>query len=447
MPERIAAHQGRPLIDQGGVELHEARPRADLEKGRCRIMHAARPHQCDPAAGEEMDARQLPRRQLKQRPARKPALLGGRRRAEPRARERGVGNDDAIDSTPEQAAAMSSSSSSRRSGAILSSMGGRSACSLRAALSRASKLLQFRARLQRPQARRVGRGDVDREIGGEMREGRDALHIIADPVRRILVGADVDADDAAAAPPRFEPPQHGVMAFVVEAHAVDHRRVLRKPEQPRARVSRLRQRRHRADLGEAEAQRQHLVRHLGILVEARRQPQRIGKAQAQRIDSQHRVCRGRSRRRNHRQCTDRQPMRCLGIERVQQRPGEGKGEPRQPHRMSGGKRCRPFSSGSGWTKAASDVGIGAIDMREQVTPARRLPLEVGEIAFREAHQHEVRLAGEMPGRRLPYLVGGGEVDEAVLQVHRRAVEPALRHGVPPFGITKYLVEESHGSRP
>ena len=46
-----------------------------------------------------------------------------------------------------------------------------------------------------------------------MREGRDALHIIADAVVGILVGADVDADDAAAAAARLEPRKCRRMAF------------------------------------------------------------------------------------------------------------------------------------------------------------------------------------------------------------------------------------------
>ena len=59
-----------------------------------------------------------------------------------------------------------------------------------------------------------------------MREGGDALHVIADAVGRILVGPDVDAHDAATPAPRIKPPKSRRMALVVEAHAVDHRRIL-----------------------------------------------------------------------------------------------------------------------------------------------------------------------------------------------------------------------------
>ena len=59
---------------------------------------------------------------------------------------------------------------------------------------------------------------------------------------------------------------------IVEAHAVDDRAVLLEPEQARPRIARLRPRRERADLDEAEAQPEHLLRHLGILVEARGEP-------------------------------------------------------------------------------------------------------------------------------------------------------------------------------
>ena len=130
--------------------------------------------------------------------------------------------------------------------------------------------------LQRAQARRIGAGDVDREIGRE--RGHDARHrgVVGNPVLAVLVGANVDAEHTGTPLPRRESLRRNRRAAVVEAHPVDHRAVLDQPEQARLGIARLRTRGDRADLGKAEAQRQQLVRDLAILVEARRHAQRIG---------------------------------------------------------------------------------------------------------------------------------------------------------------------------
>ena len=60
------------------------------------------------------------------------------------------------------------------------------------------QIVERLAPLQVAQSRRVGRRDVDGQIVGERREGPDAEHIVLDPVGRVLVGADVDADHAPA---------------------------------------------------------------------------------------------------------------------------------------------------------------------------------------------------------------------------------------------------------
>ena len=70
------------------------------------------------------------------------------------------------------------------------------------------------------------------------------------------------------------------MALVVEAEAVDHRLVLDQPEDARLGVAGLRLRRDGADLGKAEAEPEQRVRHLGILVVAGRNAERIGKGEA-----------------------------------------------------------------------------------------------------------------------------------------------------------------------
>ena len=72
-------------------------------------------------------------------------------------------------------------------------------------------------------------------------------------------------------------PPHRRQTLAVEAEPVDQRQIFLQPEQPRLRVAGLRARRDGPDLGETEAQRQDRVRHLGVLVEAGRQADGIGK--------------------------------------------------------------------------------------------------------------------------------------------------------------------------
>ena len=89
--------------------------------------------------------------------------------------------------------------------------------------------------------------------------------------------------------PRREPRQHRRLALAVEAQPVDHRRVGLQPEHARPRIAGLRQRRDGADLDEAEAQPQQRVGHFGVLVEARRDADRIGKAQPERPHREPRI--------------------------------------------------------------------------------------------------------------------------------------------------------------
>src|SRR5712691_3438066 len=78
--------------------------------------------------------------------------------------------------------------------------------------------------------------------------------------------------------------QKGVDADVIEAEAVDERLRLRQPEQARLGIARLRSRRHRPDLDEAEAQLRQRVDVLRVLVEAGCQADRIRKLQPERPD-------------------------------------------------------------------------------------------------------------------------------------------------------------------
>jgi hypothetical protein len=76
--------------------------------------------------------------------------------------------------------------------------------------------------LQRAQPGRVGRRDIDRQIIRQPRHRPHAQHVIRDPVRTVLVRADIDPDDpprrrfasrtAAAACPRLLKPSRLITA-------------------------------------------------------------------------------------------------------------------------------------------------------------------------------------------------------------------------------------------
>src|SRR5207302_2931277 len=136
--------------------------------------------------------------------------------------------------------------------------------------------------LKVPETLRVRRGDVYRDVGSLRTDFFEARLVVVDRAlaRRVGVLADVDTEDAA--PARAGDVLHErVDADVVEAETVDERLRLRQPEQARLRIARLRARRYRADLDEAEAQLRQRVDVLGVLVETRGEAHGIGKFEAQ----------------------------------------------------------------------------------------------------------------------------------------------------------------------
>src|SRR5438067_4458050 len=104
--------------------------------------------------------------------------------------------------------------------------------------------------LEATQAGRVGTGDVEHRVVGERREppvGDRVVRLVAVPV---LPHVDADRETLRAT---LEPPRDGLHAVAVEAHPVQDQPGLGEAEKTGPRISRLRARRHRADLGEAEA--------------------------------------------------------------------------------------------------------------------------------------------------------------------------------------------------
>ena len=214
------------------------------------------------------------------------------------------------------------------------------------------------APLQVAQAGRVRRRNVDGQIVGERGEGLDAEHIVLDPVGRVPVGADVDADhpDRAAGRLPQEARPRPLEAVVVEAQAVDDGRVLPQAKQARPGVAVLRLRRQRADLDEAEAELQHRARDFGVLVEAGGKPERIGKSQSQDLDRKPRIGRRRLRRRGDLQCVDRRAMRSLRRQTLE----NGTCDFGEPHASRLPKTWRPSGpSGSGRDQTTALIGRAA----------------------------------------------------------------------------------------
>ena len=279
----ISATRPMPRKTSAGVKLQQRGAGLDLGDRRRAGVDAADADQREGAFGAHEGLRQHAGRQLEQRPARQPARFACALSRSRSAAGRATVVLPTIMPSTRCLRAMpttSSSSDSVRSGAILSSTGvgpARGRTRSRASITRASSSSSALGLLQVAQARRVGRGDVDGEIAGDRGEGFDQPHIVLGAVGRIAVGADIDADNAAL-----------VRARAASRASAAGAPSLLKPSRlitPSSASSRNRRGRglpacgtrgDGADLDEAEAEPQQRVRHLGVLVEAGGQPDRIG---------------------------------------------------------------------------------------------------------------------------------------------------------------------------
>ncbi len=186
-------------------------------------------------------------------------------------------------------------------------------------LKHARQQLIERARmLQVAQARRVRRRHVDGEIAGYRREGFDQPDVILDPVLRVLVGADIDPDNAATIGPLGQPCERRGRPLPVEAEPVDHALIGSEPENARPLVSGLRPRRHRSDFDEAEAEPQQRIGNRCVLVKARGNSDRIGKIAPKGMDAKRRIIGSSARNRGKPKRVDRKLVRVLRIDDAQQ---------------------------------------------------------------------------------------------------------------------------------
>src|SRR5690606_5438427 len=101
--------------------------------------------------------------------------------------------------------------------------------------------------------------------------------------------------------------------FVVEAHAIDDGLFGGQPEQSRPGIARLWPRRQRAYLYETEAQRRQRIDVIGVLVQACRQADWVGKAQPHDLHFRHRGWFGQ------------QSPRSDGVSQIEQWQGDGMG--------------------------------------------------------------------------------------------------------------------------
>ena len=208
-----------------------------------------------------------------------------------------------------------------------------------------------------------------------------------------------------------------------------------QPEQARLGIARLRARGDRADLGKAETQVQQRVGNAGVLVEARRHAERIGKIQPEHILRQQGIVVRR------RAAAARAPARKPSYYARARRRWRGAGarrmeskkpimaEVRQNHARRRAQRQRQARNAPARSaRAHRDAGNSAPRAR-----ARRPAFRQGP-ATSTRDQQQIVLTGEMFGRRLLRPARGGKMDEAVgadrqRRRRRRPVSTARRPGL------------------
>lgn len=191
-------------------------------------------------------------------------------------------------------------------------------------LEAAEEVVEFGFALQLAQVLGVGRGDVHRDVARQGVHFFQAGEVVVGGTldRGVEVLADVDAEDAAVLR-RTHVREQDVDAVVVEAHAIDDAPHLGQAEHARAGVARLRARRDRADLEEAETEAGEAVDRLAVLVEPGGEADAVGKAQAHDLDRARRLRLGGGQQlAGIVQAMQGEVVGGLGVEREQEGAGE-----------------------------------------------------------------------------------------------------------------------------
>ena len=371
-----------------------------------------------------------------------------------RARDRGVGDDQTLDyPAPMHVSTRAAKASLREIGRDLDQQrrtaghGGRDRCEDRA---------QPRLALQVPRARGVRGGDIHHDVIGVRGDGGDQMRVVALGSAASLLMPTL----APSAPRRGRTvairPHEGVETGVVEAHAVDHRAASASSRNRRgSRIAGLRPRRNGAGLDEAETEPHQGADRHGVLVEARRQPDRVRKAAPSASTSaapgRHSGRGGPPARGSRRQA---RPMRPLGIDAAQQRHQR---DLRGAGNIMRVARCR---------RRPGKKGPGALRRRptNDIAPHVRRTLSGDVLPFGAAPAHLCGPAGRPPGLKdgpcLVRLTGMGlareradrrfEITSTGIERHERTSAPRAAARDQPERGGEHLpagVRDAHHPRP
>ena len=216
-------------------------------------------------------------------------------------------------------------------------------------------------------------------------------------------------------------------AVVVEAEPVDHRIVLRQPEQPRPRVARLRPRRRRTDLDKAEPGAHQLAqpppRSCRTPPPARRDW--AAPVPASVVASRGEVTGPGSGASPSRSARSAKAVRGFGVEPGQERHPQPLGQAHADAVRKDVARRRPAAAaGARPRPTAPAAGRDAGTARRRATAPTSAPRPAPSAS--QATSTRSLDSGEPLRGGLAHLVGGGEMDEAVGHVDRRAVgQPVL----------------------
>mmetsp|Transcript_7776 Transcript_7776/g.32008 ORF Transcript_7776/g.32008 Transcript_7776/m.32008 type:complete len:425 (+) Transcript_7776:1403-2677(+) len=318
-------HQRRPFVRERGVRLHQTGARPDLLVRVPPARHPAASHERDLTLGQLVHPGEDLGAGVHERLPREPAGFAPKlhRRDAVRSGDRGVADDDAVDSARRRGGddvldvgvGEVGGDLQEHRGLVRVRSRGRPRSFRRLVPGGehpAQQALEVRLALQGSQPRGVGRRDVHDDVVGGVTHGAHAERVIVRRRRlgRELVLAQVDAHGrsplgeprrnagalrrwrrvelalrrACVGAVRLEPRPRRFVSLGVEAVPIDHRAQFPKSEHPRLGVTGLRLGRDAADLDEPEAHGLQRGERLGVLVEPRRQTDRVREPQTPRVD-------------------------------------------------------------------------------------------------------------------------------------------------------------------
>src|ERR1700722_13324113 len=311
-------HNARTLIDERGIKLDHRRAGSDVQPCVLGAADAANADDRDFSASVRMDiADQLARANRQRTPAESSRMR--RRNSQRLARDRSIARDDSVHAQLQRGLADSKHLVAFQVRRNLHQHRPRRLSRLFA--DRGEQLAHLLRRLPVAQPRRVRRAHVDYdEIGLRTESFHQGGVIGGDPLRRRdAVGAEVEPNSNRN--PRLahslDSRRDRLHPFARKAEPVDQRAALGNAPQARRFISRLRTRRNRTQLGEAEAECLPSANRDSILVHPGRESNRIVKIRAPQLDSELGPVARRRKRRHHRKHPQRQAMRILGIEAEQ----------------------------------------------------------------------------------------------------------------------------------